>query len=161
MSEEKDLKKAQEVYNTLCGLLDELEMTYDMMEERLMIELETRGDDLPIGVRIEVDAKRQLIMLLSQIPFAVPENRRNELAVAVSAANFGMVDGSFDYNYQGGSIVFRMTSSYRESLIGKKLLFYMLMCSCTTIDEFNDKFLVVAKSDMSYDEIIEFIKRRR
>ena len=92
------------------------------------------------------------------MPFAVPENRRTALAVAVSQANNGMVDGSFDFDYLSGRIVFRMTSSYRESLIGKQLFEYMLSCACFTIDEYNDKFLMVAKNEMSAEEILDYIK---
>ena len=102
--------------------------------------------------------QRQLVSLLSQMPFAVPENRRTALAVAVSQANNGMVDGSFDFDYLSGRIIFRMTSSYRESLIGKELFTYMLSCACYTIDEYNDKFLMVAKNEMSAEEILDYIK---
>ena len=76
----------------------------------------------------------------------------------MSLANYGMVDGCFDYDYLNGVIIFRLTSSYRESLIGKDMLGYMLMCSCHTIDDYNDKFLSVAKNSMTIDEIVEFIK---
>ena len=69
-----------------------------------------------------------------------------------------MVDGSFDYDFITGSIIFRLTSSYRESLIGKELLAYMLMCACYTIDEYNDKFLMVAKNEMTIEEILDFVK---
>ena len=110
-----------------------------------------------MDIRIEVDAERLLIILMSDMPFTVPEDRRTALAVAVSCANYGIVDGSFDYNYLTGHIVFRLTSCYRDSLIGKDLLEYMLYCSCYTIDHYNDKFLMVAKSDMSNEEIAKVI----
>lgn len=158
MSEEKDLKQAKAVYATLCEMLNELNWHFKKDEEQLMIECGAQGDDLPIELRIEVDAKRSLIVLLSQMPFAVAEEKRTALAIAVSQANNGLADGNFDYSYLTGRIIFRLTSSYLDSLIGKELFNYMLMCACATIDEYNDKFLMVAKSDMSIEEILEFIK---
>lgn len=158
MSEEKDLKRAQAVYATLCDMLTELDWHFQKDEEHLMIECSARGDDLPMELRVEVDAERNLIVLLSQMPFAIPEERRTALAIAVSLANNGLADGSFDYDYLSGRIIFRLTSSYIGSLIGKQLFHYMLMCSCATIDEYNDKFLMVAMSKMSNEEILEFIK---
>ena len=118
MSEEKELKQAQTVYKALCEMLNERDWHYEKDEENLAIKCGAQGDDLPMEIIVEVDRKRQLVSLLSQMPFAVPENRRTALAVAVSQANNGMVDGSFDFDYLSGRIVFRMTSSYRESLIG-------------------------------------------
>ena len=158
MSEEKKLKQAQTVYATLCEMLDEHDWHYEKDEERLSISCGAQGDDLPIEIRINVDAERSLVTLLSQMPFVVAEDHRTALAIAVSQANNGMVDGDFDYDYINGRIIFRLTSSYLDSLIGKDMLNYMLMCSCVTIDEYNDKFLMVAKSTMSNEEILDFIK---
>ena len=158
MTDEKDLKHAKTVYSTLCAMLDENDWHYEKDEDNLTISCSARGEDLPIMIQMEVDAKRHLVTLLSHLPFLVPENRRTALAVAVSQANNGMVDGSFDYDFNKGSIVFRMTSSYIDSLIGKELLDYMVMCSCATVDQYNDKFLIVAKSEMTNEEILMFIK---
>ena len=158
MSEEKELKQAQTVYKALCEMLNERDWHYEKFEEDLTIKCGAQGEDLPMEIIVEVDRQRQLVSLLSQMPFAVPENRRTALAVAVSQANNGMVDGSFDFDYLSGRIVFRMTSSYRESLIGKQLFEYMLSCACFTIDEYNDKFLMVAKNEMSAEEILDYIK---
>ena len=158
MSEEKDLKQAQAVYKALCEMLSERDWHYEKFEKDLTIKCGAQGEDLPMEIIVEVDRQRQLVSLLSQMPFAVPENRRTALAVAVSQANNGMVDGSFDFDYLSGRIIFRMTSSYHESLIGKELFTYMLSCACYTIDEYNDKFLMVAKNEMSAEEILDYIK---
>ena len=158
MADEKVLKQAQAVYKALCDRLDEHNWHYEKHEEDLAISCGAQGDDLPMELRIAVDTKRQIVTLLSQMPFEVPENRRTALAIAVSQANNGMIDGSFDFDFLSGSIIFRMTTSYRESLIGKELFSYMLSCSCYTIDEYNDKFLTVTKKAMSVDEILDYIK---
>lgn len=158
MADEKQLKRAREAFQALCEMLDEKDWHYDKDAENLLISCGAQGEDLPMKIRIEVDAERQLIILLSQMPFTIPEDRRTALAIAVSAANNGMIDGSFDYDYLGGNIIFRMTSTFRDSLVGKEVFEYMLYCSCFTIDNYNDKFLMVAKSDMSNEEILNFIK---
>lgn len=157
MSEEKELKQARAVYKALCEMLDEHDWHYERNDEGLSISCGAQGDDLPMDINIEVDRERKLVILLSKMPFTVPEKRRMHLAVAVSQANNGMVDGSFDYDCLGGSIIFRLTTSYRESLIGKELLAYMLMCACSTIDHYNDKFFAVAKNEMSVEEILKYI----
>lgn len=157
MASEKELKQAREAYGALCEMLDEKGWHYQKDEENFGISCGAQGDDLPMQIRIKVDPERQLVVLLSDMPFSVPENRRSALAVAVSAANYILVDGDFDYNYLDGTILFRMTSSFKESLVGKAMFEYMLMCSCVTIDRYNDKFLIVAKSNMSNEEILDYI----
>lgn len=158
MADQNVVKQAQAVYRSLCTMLDEDDWHYEKDEENLTISCNARGDDLSMALKVEVDAERQLVFLTSPMPFRVPQEKREAMAIAVSAANEPMVDGSFDYNYQTGSLLFRLTTTFRESLIGKDLFTYMMYVSCNTIDEYNDKFLLVCKKEMDTDEIIKFIK---
>lgn len=158
MADEKLLNQARAVYNTLCQMLDGNGWHYDRDDQKFTISCSARGDDLSMEINIEIDAERRLVLLFSPMPFVVGEDRRIPLAVATSVVNYKLVDGSFDYNIENGKILFRMTSSYRDSLIGKDLLEYMLFVSCRTIDDYNDKFLAIAKNDMSTEEIIKFLK---
>ncbi len=158
MADEKNMKLAQATFKSLCEMLDEKKWHYSKDEENLVISCGARGDDLPMDIRIEVDAERELILLLSPMPFVIPEEKRTAMAVAASCANHSILDGSFDFDYINGVIFFRLTSSYRDSLIGKPVFEYILLCSCVTIDRFNDKFLMVAKSDMDNDAIVNYMK---
>lgn len=157
MADDKQLKQARAAYRSLCEMLDEKDWHYKKDEEHLLVLCKAQGDDLPMDIRIEVDAERSLVILLSNMPFNIPKDKRDALAVAVSAANCRIIDGSFDYNYLDGIILFRMTSSFMDSLVGKEMFEYLLLVSCITIDRYNDKFLMVAKSDMSNEEILDFI----
>jgi len=82
------------------------------------------------------------------------EDKRMEGAIATCVASFGMADGSFDYDLAVGRIVFRMTASFRESVIGEGLFQYMISCACAMVDEYNDKFLAIDKGLMSINDFI-------
>ena len=154
MADERKLAQAKEVFETLCRALDNHEWNYSKDEEKLAIECGAQGEDLPMKLTVKVDAERALIMLLSHIPFPIPEDKRLDLAIAVSAVNNRLVDGSFDYDVTKGNMFFRMTNSYLESMIGEDVIAYMLFCSCQTIDEYNDKFLMLAKGIISVEQFI-------
>ena len=153
MADEK-LARAQKVYQTLCAALDARNWKYKRDEENLRITCSARGDDLPMEINIAVDSNKQLIILLSHLPFIIPEDKRLDVAIATSVVNNKLVDGSFDYDITDGHMFFRMTSSFIESEIGNELFDYMLMCSCYTIDEYNDKFLMLGKGKMSIQDFL-------
>lgn len=157
MADTKQLKQAQAVFNALCKALDSDGWRYEKDEEEMTIRCGAQGEDLPMAIRIQVDADRALVSLYSQLPFTIAEDRRREMAVAVAQANNGMIDGCFDYDYSNGSIMFRITTSIRDSLIGENALKYLVYCACSTVDHYNDKFLMAAKSEMTCDEIAKFI----
>ncbi len=154
MADEKKLRNAQAAYATLCSTLDSHDWHYSKDDENLKIECGAQGDDLPMKITIRVDAERQLVMLLSHLPFVVPADKRLDLAVAVSVVNDRLVDGSFDYDVKSGHMFFRMTNSILENDMGRDAFSYMLFCSCQTIDAYNDKFLMLAKDLMSLEKFL-------
>ncbi len=157
MADEKKLAQAKEVFETLCRTLDNHEWKYSKDEEKLSIECGAQGEDLPMNLTLKVDAERSLVMLLSHIPFPIPEDKRLDVAIAVSAVNNRLVDGSFDYDITKGNMFFRLTNSYLESVLGEDVIAYMLFCSCQTIDEYNDKFLMLAKGIISVEQFISTV----
>ena len=152
---DNNMIRACETYTTLCAMLDENNWHYQMDDANLRIECSAQGDDLPIDIRIRIDSDRQIVVLLSALPFVVPEDKRLDFAVATSVINYKLVDGSFDFDIEDGHMFFRMTSSYRESELAKEVFFYMLMCSCATIDQYNDKLFMLAKNMLSLDAFLK------
>lgn len=154
MADEKQLKQAQIVFQNLCKTLDEHDWHYKKNEDDLSIESGARGDDLPIDLNIKVDADRQVLMLLSRLPLVVPEDKRLDLAVAVTLVNNRLADGSFDYDVRSGRLYFRLTNSFLESELSGEVFMYMVICACHVVDDFNDKFLMLAKGMMSMEQFI-------
>ena len=154
MVDEKKMELAKQVYQTLCEAIERREWNFGKDEEKLLVHFGVSGDDIPMQFILIVDAERQLIRLMSPMPFKMSESKRMEGAIATCAASFGMADGSFDYDLSDGTIVFRMTASFRESLIGEGLFQYMISCSCAMVDKYNDQFLALDKGIMSITDLI-------
>ena len=154
MADEKKMALAKQVYQTLCEAIERREWNFGKDEEKLLVHFGVNGDDIPMQFILIVDAERQLIRVRSPLPFKMSEAKRMEGAIATCAASFGMADGSFDYDLSDGTIVFRMTASFRESLVGEGLFQYLISCSCAMVDKYNDQFLALDKGIMSITDFI-------
>ncbi len=152
---EVNMEKAKEVFDALVNMLDTRDWKYDKFEEDLVIKSGIKGEDLPIEFLIVVKPKNQVVQLLSRLPFQIPEDKRVDAAIAICVANNGLVDGSFDYDIGEGDITFRLTCSYRESFLSADLFEYMILVSAGTIDDYNDKFFMIAKDMMTVQQFIE------
>ena len=148
------INAAKAVYDTVCEALGDREWHFDADPEKMMIRTGVIGDDLPMDIVIDVNVGRQLLLVVSVLPMTVPEDRRVEMAVAISFINNILVDGSFGFDLKSGRIIFRLTSSFIESTIGKDAFQYMLSCSCSMIDEFNDKLMMISHGMLSADDFI-------
>lgn len=160
MSELKNYEQSKAVFDALCQYLDKHELNYKKDEKKLSVECGIQGDDLPIDLTIAVDAERLLVMLISHIPFIIQEDKRLDVAIAVSAINNSLVDGCFDYDVAAGHMFFRMTNSFIESKIGEEVFEYMFICSCQIIDGFNDKFLMLSKGMISLEQFISTLENK-
>ena len=138
MTDAKKIEQANAVYSTILSVLDGRNWKYDQKEGERVIFLKLNGDDLPMDFVIRVLEEQQVISIISFMPTSMPEDKRVEGAIATAIITNKLADGSFDYDISDGTIMFRITSSFRNSLIGETLIKYMIDVSSTTVDEYND-----------------------
>lgn len=154
MTDEMKIVNAKKTYDTLCKAIEKREWNFTKEEDKLLVHFGVSGEDIPMQFIMIVDAGRQMIRLMSPMPFNMDEDKRMEGAIASCVASFGMADGSFDYDITDGQIMFRMTASFIESEIGEGLFQYMISCSCAMVDKYNDKFLALNKGLISISDFI-------
>ena len=157
MAEQENLKLSKTTFDTLCKAMEHDNWYFIKHEEELKIECSAQGEDLPIDITIFVDPERMLIILMSRLPFIISEKARVDAAVAVSAVNNSLAHGSFDYDIKTGRLFFRMSNSFRESLIGEDLFMYMTTVAGVTVDRYNDKFFMLSKGIVSIEQFIDSI----
>ena len=151
----ENLVKAREVYGTLIRMLDSRDWKYEKHEDKLLIKSGIQGDDLPVEYIMLVNPRNEVVQFLSSLPFKMPEDKRVDGALAVCVANYGLVDGSFDYDLTDGEIRYRLTSSYRESELSPALFEYMMMVAASTVDNYNDRFFMLSKGMITIQQFIE------
>lgn len=157
MATDKELRKAKSVFDSLCGALDKMNWKYKVEEEKMRVTYGVNGDDLPMEFAISCDAERQLVRLISVLPYKFPEDKRAEGAVATCEANYKLAHGAFDYDLSDGMVVFRLVNSFRDSLVGYELFEYMVNVSASTVDNYNDLFFMLGKGMISLQEYMNKI----
>ena len=152
---EVNMARAKQTYDILCKMFDNRNLHYDKMEEDLIIKSSIKGDDFPVDFIMRVNPRNEIVSFFSMLPFKIDESKRIDMALAVCAANFGLADGSFDYDLSDGTIIFRLTSSYRECVVSEELLEYMFLVAASTVDDYNDKFFMISKGMLPVQQFIE------
>ena len=147
-----NMTKATEVYNSLVAMLNEREWNFAKDDEKMAISASLAGEDLPVDFIMRVYPDYDVVQLVSKLQFKMPESKRVEGAIAVAIANYGMVNGSFDYDITDGEIVFRMTTSYLGTDLSHDLLEKMIFVSASTVDSYNDRFFMLAKGMITVED---------
>ena len=145
---------ALQVYKAFQAHLDKNKFKYNAHDEDLVISLTVNGDDLPINTIIRVMEKRNVAQVLC-ICGKAPEDKRIDLAVAVAVANYGMINGCFDYDISDGELRFRVTHNYTDGVPSDEVIRYLLGIAFNTTDKYNDKFFMLGKGMMTLEQFIE------
>ncbi len=161
MADEKVMKQAQSVYETICKTLQTRNWKFERHDEDMVITCGACGEDLPMDIIISVNPNAQVVSLYSPMPFKIAEEKRVDAALAVCFVNDGLVNGTFDYDITEGKIRFRIVTSFRESILGEELFNYMVLVAASTVDVYNDKFLMISKDMLSVQQFVEWENKRR
>lgn len=147
---------ADQIYQTLCAALDARGYHYDKDETKRSIRCTLKGRDIPITFMIVVNDSRKLIEFVSVLPCKMPEDKRIDGAIATTIANFGMYDGTINYNIKDGILMYRMTSCFKgDTKVGQGLFHYMIDCGCTNVDRYNDRFYALAEGIIDIQKFVE------
>ncbi|MCQ2467714.1 MAG: YbjN domain-containing protein [Clostridia bacterium] len=152
---DNNLIHAIDVYNDLCAAVDSIGWHYTKKEEDLVIVFTVHGDDLPMNFIVRVNPEKQLVSVYSPLSFKFRDGNRVDGAIAACAASYGLADGSFDYDISDGSVVFRLTATFRDTTISQEMFKYMVHASSSIVDEYNDLFLALDKGVIDIKQFIE------
>jgi hypothetical protein len=108
---------------------------------------------------IFVEAGRGVIRLLSPQPIKVEEGNYAMMAQAVNAINENLVNGCFTLDTTNGMIVWRVTIPYMESLLSEQVYDYLILISLRTVDDYNDKLLMLNKGLLDLDAFVQGLRQ--
>ena len=148
-------QKAREAFATVCAVLENRNWQYQKSEEKMLIACSARGEDLPMNLNIRVNEDRSAVVIFSYMPYNVQQDKLLDMALAVAAVNNRLMSGCFDLDLTTGRIYFRITNCYVDSQISGAVYDDMLLTACWTIDEYNDKFLMISKGSLTVAQFME------
>ena len=158
-ADKNEIMKAQEVFRAVCNMLDSKEWNYKKDDDNFIIVKALQGEDIPMEFIIRVLPSQQIVVFTSVLPFKIEKEKWVDVAIACCSINYILLDGSFDFSIDDAIIKFRMTASYRDSLLNKELFEYMLLVSACTVDEYNDKLLMLSKGNLDIHRFLSSLNQ--
>lgn len=120
--EKLDIKIAQNVYDMIISTLKSQDYKF-LQPDNLKVAFQIETDDTPIVFSVVIDAERQLIRMIAGYSITFPKERRIDGAIATCSTNCNLVAGGFDFDYETGSVVFRISASFAGSIISPDVFF--------------------------------------
>lgn len=139
---EANMEMAKAVYQSICTVLDGMQINYRKVEEDMVILFGHRGKDMNHDLIIAVNEKQEAIQMIEKLPFNMDPSKSNDIAAAVCYANDRLLCGKFSYNMED-RLTFEIAQFFSGSLIGNETIERMLMALVLTVEDFDDKFMAL------------------
>ena len=144
------------IYRRVSKYLDDRNWTYNPHDDKLIITLSVKGEDIPVELLIHVSDEQKLLKIISFLPFKVAEDKRVDMAIAACAINNQLANGNFDIDIDDGTILFRVAVPFDGGLPDESI-HYLIGVTCITVDEYNDKLLMLNKGMWTIEDLIKNI----
>ena len=161
MADQMKMDAARAVYETLCSTLERAKVKFTRDDEALRVDYTYKGDDLLMPFMFIVDPDREFVRLISPMSPRVKEEKRLDMAVALSLLNYRLAFGCFDLDMDDGELRFRMVNCYRDTPLSEEVFAMMLQTGHAIVEKYNDKLYTLAAGIISLEQFVTAISEPR
>lgn len=140
---------AKNVYDMIISTLESQDFKFQKSDEDMRVAFQIETDNLPVIISVVTDFERQLIRIVAGYSIVFPEDKRVDGAIAACVTNRNLVAGGFDYDYESGEIVFRISSSFAGSVISPDAFMYLVRRAYRTCLAYDQKLDNLAKGQLT------------
>ncbi len=157
----------EDAVEEIRGILDSEELRYSYDEEDKTFKLGFNRSDSPLGtMRLAIYARpapddpEKCIRLTATCTagFNAPVKRRAEVAEYLHRANYGMIYGKFELDYDDGEVIFRMSLNTVDGLPCHDALDDLYKVPTAMVNRYADGMLEVSMGLLTPEKAIEKIE---
>lgn len=152
--DEKNSKSAERAYRAVIDAINKIGLKYGEGGD-MSVSFSMSGDDLNMDFLIAIDAERGIVRLLSPMPYRIPKERRVDSAVVIAQINYKIINGFFEYDIEGGTVMYKMNVCYRDSLISSEAIEYMILYAAETVEKNNDALFLFGKGALDFGDFFD------
>lgn len=154
---ELELENARDAFEAICEAMDNYNLVYDKDEDEMTVDLTISGQDMPIEMHFRVHPDKEIVRMISPMPYIVPREKRLDMAVALTFVNIRLINGCYDLDMKTGHIGFRLVESYAGSRLGYEAIQYLISITNITEDNYNDKLIMLNKDIITLRKFVSLV----
>jgi len=149
--------------DAVTAFLDEEGWSYEAQagsagraEARLYFRFTSESAQFDVWIVCNEETER--LCVLSVLPVVVPEAMRLSIAEFIARANFGIVVGNFELDFQDGEVRMRTSADVEDTPISHTFVRNLLIANLGTADRYFPGFVKVLYSNMEPADAIAVVR---
>lgn len=146
------------LFETLRALLDEQEWEYDVEEEDEVVAFGYEGETTAWECFVRTLTEEDQVVVYSVAPFSVPPESLNAAAEFVCRANFGLVEGNFELDFDDGLVRFKTGVDVEGMELNRLVLTNLIFANLSAMDDYLPGLVAVLEEGVSPAAAVEQVE---
>ncbi|MGC9503930.1 YbjN domain-containing protein, partial [Baaleninema sp.] len=143
---------------TTIGFFLEDDWSFQRLEGRSVLQLGFEGENGRWSCFAKAREPQQQLVFYSICPVEVPETQRQEMSEFLTRANYGLVIGNFEMDFQDGEIRYKTSLDVENDVLSSALVKNLVYPNLLTMDKYLRGIAAVAKGEMTPTEAIDWVE---
>ncbi|MTJ08140.1 YbjN domain-containing protein [Anabaena sp. UHCC 0204] len=142
----------QTMLTTIINFFLEDDWTFTKIEGETSLRLGFQGDNGTWNCYAKVREEQKQFVFYSICPFKVEEDKRLTISEFITRANYGMINGNFEMDFNDGEIRYKTSIDVDGDQLSSALIKNIVYANVTMMDEYLPGIINVIESDI-YPEL--------
>lgn len=147
--------RTKEIYGKITAQLDAMGWKYDGDAEQNIVRSGVKIGDFYVNLVVLVKERNDVVQLLAKMPFTADDDLQVDTVMALAVANYGLIDGSFDFDFKSKSVYFRLSECLKGCEMGGELVAYMINTAASTIEHYIPKLSDIASGKLTLETFMD------
>ncbi|MBK8442517.1 MAG: YbjN domain-containing protein [Sphingobacteriales bacterium] len=138
--------------------LKSINFQFRLDEDRELVRFGVAMRNCKLEVIIHVQEDRDILRCYALLPFNVPSNKRHEVAEFITRANYGLIIGNFEMDFEDGELRYKSTMNTDGGAVNEEVIRCLIHANIQTVDKYAIGVLKIVYADMEPKEAVKLVE---
>jgi hypothetical protein len=156
----QDISSQSSIFEATVNFFKKDDWHYVQLNGQSVLRLAFEGKNGKYDCYAQTREKQQQFIFYSICPIKIPKSKRRAVGEFLSRANYGMIIGNFEINFNDGEIRYKTSNNVKKYSLEADTIRQLVYTNVKIIDEYFPGVIAVAKGRMSPEDAITKIENQ-
>ena len=131
------------IFDAMVSFFDEDDWKYSVVEEDTILRLGFSGKNGNWQCYAQAKEEAEQCTFYSICPVKTPEGKRLEMAEFITRANYGLILGNFELDFDDGEIRYKTSIDVEDDRLSSALMKHLVYANILTMDQYMPGIMAV------------------
>lgn len=148
----------EQIFNTLVEFFEEDDWDFQWLEGMPVLSMGFSGKNGNWTCYAQARESQQQFVFYSVLPVNAPDNRRSDVAEFITRANYGMILGNFEMDFEDGEIRYKTSIDVEGATLAPPLIRQLVYANVIITDRYLPGIMRVIYGNMTATDALESVE---